>query len=76
MMLQIPVDFSLCSHCLVTVKTILHDYNSGNTLPHRQQLSWKFSNRTLRQLTPWDNLRATLPTIQEVDLVKNRNRYT
>ena len=44
------------------------------TVTHRQRLTWKLSNRTLRHLRPTDKLRATLPTIME-STINKRFRY-
>lgn len=47
------------------VVTQLENYNTEGTVVHRQRLTWKLSNRTLRLLRPTDRLRKILPTISE-----------
>lgn len=50
---------------LSEVAAILDRYNGEATVPHRQRLVWKLSNRTLKHLRPTDKLRPTLPRISE-----------
>lgn len=55
-------EFVLCKERIVSA---LKTYNGELRFPHRQRLTWKVSNRTLRKLRPTRQLTYILPTINE-----------
>ena len=58
---------------LSEVVSILDRYKASSTVPHRQRLVWKLSNRTLRHLRPTDRLRPTLPKICEESAINDKS---
>ncbi|BES94022.1 Cyclin, N-terminal domain [Nesidiocoris tenuis] len=51
--------------CHSAVLTALNWYHARTTLPNKQRLVWKLSNRTLKKLRPTERHVFTLPTIDE-----------
>lgn len=51
--------------CNERIVSVLNLYNGELRLPHRQRLTWKVSNRTMRKLRPTKQLTYILPTINE-----------